>query len=216
MSGFTLIELLVVIVIIGILATISVASFNGYQERAHYAKAMSEVRQSERAWLSECIKSGATCKKWSTNENFSQLDGNNRPVGWSQLVPTRIESGDFNGSPIMKITSAGSITSTGGNWFAPANISLAPTETDYEVFFVVRQTSGSNNFQIGKGYYPVFRQPVSGNFEMHSLNINCQDALSPSHVAPCEAQAHEQILTFAGEVPNEEFEIAYFAVYESN
>ena len=44
-AGFTLIELLVVIVIIGILATISVSSFNGYMEEARLAKAQSFARQ---------------------------------------------------------------------------------------------------------------------------------------------------------------------------
>jgi prepilin-type N-terminal cleavage/methylation domain-containing protein len=44
-SAFTLIELLVVIVIIGILATISVAQFNNYQERARLAKAQAFARQ---------------------------------------------------------------------------------------------------------------------------------------------------------------------------
>ena len=46
-SAFTLIELLVVIVIIGILATISVAQFNDYQERARLAKAQAFAKQAE-------------------------------------------------------------------------------------------------------------------------------------------------------------------------
>jgi len=41
--GFTLIELLVVIVIIGILATISVATFSEYFDRARTAKIEAEV-----------------------------------------------------------------------------------------------------------------------------------------------------------------------------
>jgi len=42
-KGFTLIELLVVIVIIGILATISVATFSGYFDRARTAKIEAET-----------------------------------------------------------------------------------------------------------------------------------------------------------------------------
>lgn len=43
--GFTLIELLVVIVIIGILATISVATFSGYFDKARAAHAQAELAQ---------------------------------------------------------------------------------------------------------------------------------------------------------------------------
>lgn len=42
--GFTIIELLVVIVIIGILATISVISFNGIQQRAASTVLMSDLK----------------------------------------------------------------------------------------------------------------------------------------------------------------------------
>lgn len=48
-KGFTLIELLVVIVIIGILATISVATFSGYFERARTAKLEAETETLVRA-----------------------------------------------------------------------------------------------------------------------------------------------------------------------
>lgn len=47
-SAFTLIELLVVIVIIGILATIGIASFNEYQEKARLAKAQAFAAQLEK------------------------------------------------------------------------------------------------------------------------------------------------------------------------
>lgn len=45
MKAFTLIELLVVIVIIGILATISVATFSGYFEKARHAKRQADLNQ---------------------------------------------------------------------------------------------------------------------------------------------------------------------------
>jgi prepilin-type N-terminal cleavage/methylation domain-containing protein len=50
-SAFTLIELLVVIVIIGILATISVAQFNNYAKQARDAKRMQDI-----ATLSQAIE----------------------------------------------------------------------------------------------------------------------------------------------------------------
>ena len=46
LTAFTLIELLVVIVIIGILATISVATLLGYQEKADIAAAQASLRSS--------------------------------------------------------------------------------------------------------------------------------------------------------------------------
>ena len=49
-TAFTLIELLVVIVIIGILATISVAQFNNYQVRARHAKIQVNMQTLERAF----------------------------------------------------------------------------------------------------------------------------------------------------------------------
>lgn len=48
-KGFTIVELLVVIVIIGILAAISVAVYNGIQQRARVAIAQSEMRSVSQA-----------------------------------------------------------------------------------------------------------------------------------------------------------------------
>jgi len=55
-SGFTIVELLVVIVVIGILATISVAAYSGIQERARNASllsAMDALEKGLRLYVSE-------------------------------------------------------------------------------------------------------------------------------------------------------------------
>ena len=52
-TAFTLIELLVVIVIISILATISVATFQGYFEKARMAKAKAMAVQMQRLFLAQ-------------------------------------------------------------------------------------------------------------------------------------------------------------------
>ena len=52
-AGFTLIELLVVIVIIGILATISVSTFQGYFEKARLAKAQQAYSQIKSLFLAQ-------------------------------------------------------------------------------------------------------------------------------------------------------------------
>ena len=48
-SGFTLIELLIVIIIIGILATITIISYNGIQDRAHYSREQQELSEINQA-----------------------------------------------------------------------------------------------------------------------------------------------------------------------
>lgn len=44
-SGFTIVELLIVIVVIGILAAITMVSYNGIQNRAHDVAAQSDLKQ---------------------------------------------------------------------------------------------------------------------------------------------------------------------------
>jgi prepilin-type N-terminal cleavage/methylation domain-containing protein len=56
--AFTLIELLVVIVIIGILATIGVAQFNDYQEKARFAKAQAFASQTDHVLMAETALTG--------------------------------------------------------------------------------------------------------------------------------------------------------------
>lgn len=48
-NGFTIVELLIVIVVIGILASISIISFNGIQERARYARFLTALDSYEKA-----------------------------------------------------------------------------------------------------------------------------------------------------------------------
>jgi len=79
-SGFTIIELLVVIVIIGILATISVVSFNGIQQRAagtvlisdlKNASAQLEIAKYENNELYQTTMSGLTPSPGTTFEYTS-------------------------------------------------------------------------------------------------------------------------------------------------
>ncbi len=59
-SAFTLIELLVTITIVGVLATVSVATFQGYQEKAKNAKNLAECKQIEdcQKMKNICLESG--------------------------------------------------------------------------------------------------------------------------------------------------------------
>jgi prepilin-type N-terminal cleavage/methylation domain-containing protein len=53
--GFTLIELLVSIGIIGILSSVSVATFKGYIKKAHLAKTISSARESDRSLVRKVL-----------------------------------------------------------------------------------------------------------------------------------------------------------------
>lgn len=85
-SAFTLIELLVVIVIIGILATISVAQFNNYQEKARVAALVAEASSGYTELLARCTAKGTnicTNKKIELNdEDFvsEELGNNDREI----------------------------------------------------------------------------------------------------------------------------------------
>ncbi len=57
-AGFTLIELLVVIAVIGILASVVLASLNSARDKAKYAKAISEMREIAKAAELEVTNTG--------------------------------------------------------------------------------------------------------------------------------------------------------------
>ena len=57
-AGFTLIELLVAIVIIGVISTISIASFNGYFEKARLAKAQHFAVSSQKTLFLKALRDG--------------------------------------------------------------------------------------------------------------------------------------------------------------
>lgn len=59
-KGFTLIELLVVIVIVGILATIGVASYNSYQDKARRAKITAEFWQDLKQKSLDCLEAATS------------------------------------------------------------------------------------------------------------------------------------------------------------
>ncbi len=100
-KAFTLIELLVVIVIIGILATISVATFQGYFEKARLAKAQQAYNQ---------IKSLIFSQNASTEKNLITarytFDGNTLNTTSS---PYALDTSG-TGNNLTNITSSGSFS----------------------------------------------------------------------------------------------------------
>lgn len=58
LKGFTIVELLIVIVVIGILAAITIVSFNGVQDKARMAKIKNDLGQMTQAVVSARILTG--------------------------------------------------------------------------------------------------------------------------------------------------------------
>lgn len=71
-KGFTLIELLITIVIIGVLSTISVATFNNYQEKARFSKATAFATKAEKQML---LKGLHLSKPQSFRVSFTEGSG---------------------------------------------------------------------------------------------------------------------------------------------
>jgi len=70
-QGFTIVELLIVIVVIGILAAITIVSFNGVQDRAKTTQAQTDVRNLTQAITAARFNTGKTLRN-ITNSNDSR------------------------------------------------------------------------------------------------------------------------------------------------
>jgi len=139
-TGFTIVELLIVIVVIGILAAITVVSFNGVQEKARLTTAQSYAAQLRRSpdilnataiWnFSEC--SGTTVVDTSEARNNGTVVGT---ATWSSDTPS----------------GTGCSMSLDG---ATRIMTSAPIGTTYYMKAAWIKTSscgGSNNFMSGDG-----------------------------------------------------------------
>jgi prepilin-type N-terminal cleavage/methylation domain-containing protein len=98
-SAFTLIELLVVIVIIGILATIGVAQFNGYQEKARLAKSQAFAAQATKSILAKTMsESKELVAHYPLNtidgSSFGDFSGNDYTINTTTIVDSTFLSSD--------------------------------------------------------------------------------------------------------------------------
>ena len=105
-KGFTLIELLVVIVIIGVLSTISVATFQGYFEKARIAQSQAFATQFEHKLLAD--------KVLNDDRDFIGLYDFNNPLSISQTTPFIIDGSPYE-SNISAKTGSGTFSSSTEN-----------------------------------------------------------------------------------------------------
>jgi prepilin-type N-terminal cleavage/methylation domain-containing protein len=123
-KGFTLIELLVVIVIIGILATISVATFSGY-----FAKARDAERQA-------AVRNAATVLKTARAVETIQSFDYDRTEGLDG------STADIDGG-VTTIAGVENVLSAEGGFIVPE-----PSTTDYEYVYVEPTTNPGNSCAI--------------------------------------------------------------------
>lgn len=94
-KGFTIVELLVVIVVIGILAAITIVSFNGIQTRANNAKTETAVAAYRKALVNYAIENGEYPDGASTRRSFC--------LGDSTIYPSGCYDGNVDDAIIAKL-----------------------------------------------------------------------------------------------------------------
>ena len=86
-SGFTIVELLLVIVVIGILATLSLVSYRGIQDRARAAAIIVGIKNTEQAMKLALINSSSTL--WWGDEDY--LDDDDEPALKTLIAGTNLK-----------------------------------------------------------------------------------------------------------------------------
>lgn len=100
-SGFTIVELIVVIVVLGILATITIVSYNGIQQRALNTARINELRMWEKIMVSYVMTKGDFPPSLAYNAsvpNFKCL-GRGFPVGAGNIPRCRDYNSTTNSYP---------------------------------------------------------------------------------------------------------------------
>ena len=150
-KGFTIVELLIVVVVIAILATISIVSYNGITDRARTAKTLSLVRQ----WNQTIILYQATSSRLPNDWTCLGNDVNDFPaeasasIGLGQCERNFIITNtppDWT-SEFKTVPTAGQTLSTPN--LLRANTSLSTGGLD-------KYTYGSNGYMRGIVYASIF------------------------------------------------------------
>lgn len=76
-KGFTIVELLIVIVVIGVLAAITIVSYNGVQRRARATSIVSDLKAAEKAFVS--YKAITNTGSWWDERDPALTEGSSNP-----------------------------------------------------------------------------------------------------------------------------------------
>ena len=90
-NGFTIVELLIVVVVIAILASITIVSYNGIQSKSRFAKTRSDIASLQKYIESYNVVNGSyptTAGIWK----YQRIDGNNFIPGLVPSIATSIPS----------------------------------------------------------------------------------------------------------------------------
>ena len=154
-KGFTLIELLIVITIIGILATLILASFGAVQAKARDGRRKSDLAQLKRAM--EIAKSDC-----QGSAHYPYLGGNNNADAYDKLINYLANKKlNYISSIIQDPVAGNSYSYAGGTLPAPLNVCPDPDPvnnpdpttagvTDYAIWAKLERTSDADAVESRK------------------------------------------------------------------
>ena len=128
-AGFTIVELLIVIVVIGILAAITIVSFNGVTARSTFAKEKSEM----------ALINKAIAMYYSENSNYPSTGGSGSWSGFGQ-APSFVPG--IAPAYISKIPQMPTSSSANNSYLYTSN------GTDYKLIRYSDSTSGLPSVQL--------------------------------------------------------------------
>ncbi len=190
-----------------------IAQFKSYIGKAHYAKAIAEVKQAERKFLADYAATGKKIINQSINNDFSQVGSNGKIIGWGHHNNGNFSVRESYGKQVLWVRQ---VPSTIGyswvNWYFPSNfVGLKFVSPRYRAFLVARRIKSPGRFQLGMGYDAVFDKALSDTFQSYEIDVSCNKSKFPKD--DCIERGYQNHPTFAP-ANGGDVEIAYLAIYQ--